>query len=300
MATKDKELTTQQHPLSVPGNEAPQLPVIPDPKEFETMIRDALEGFVPSFEVIKIPTGGSLVWSIPGSEEPIMAKEFQGVIIDHFPTRVYWPGDYEGGNSPPDCSSLDARTGTKYGQCKECEFSQWGSGKEERGQACKLVHRVYVLLANSESIFPFLIPFPPTSAPERGGYEGCLPTYLVNKILGRLKKPSEVWTKFRLIEGINPKKIKYSKVACFLGADLTETEKKTAAFLKQHLKTAMREKSFETAEYETGKNGEETRGAEHREPQVARESQLRADMREADRQEAAGTLGQGGKDPWDK
>ncbi len=283
MVTKDRELTTQQ---------APQLPAIPDPKELEEMFRESFEGVQPSFETIKIPTGESLVWTIPGEEEPETVKEFLGVIIDHYPTRVYWPGDYEGGNSPPDCSSLNARTGGKYGPCADCEFSKWGTGKKDRGQACKLVHRVYVLLAGSGSIFPYLIPLPPTSAPERGGYEGCLPTYLTNKVVGRLKKPSGVWTKFKLIEDKNPDNIKFSKVQCFLGGDLTEAEKKTVIFLKENLKTAMREKPFETAEYETKENGEGTRGTEQRE--ADRENRAR------DEGQRARGEGQREKDPWEK
>ena len=287
MATKDKELATQ-HPLPVAGNEAPQLPAIPDPKELKEMFSEL--GVTPSFSTIKIPTGGSLAWSIPGEEEPIVTNQCLGVILDHYPTRVYWPGDFEGGNAPPGCSSLDGRTGFKYGECAKCQFSQWGSGKKDRGQACKSVHRVYILLAGSDSIFPYLIPFPPTSAPQRGGYEGSLPTYLT-KIVGKLKKPSGVWTKFKLIKDKNPDGIEYGKVQCFLAGDLTEAEKKTVAFLKTNLKAAMREKPFETAEYETGKNGEETRGTEHREAD--------RDSREANRQEAAGTLGKD-PDPWDR
>jgi len=75
----------------------PQLPAIPDPKELEAIIRESFEGVQPSFQTIKIPTGGSLAWEIPGDEEPEIKKEFLGVIMDHYPTRVYWPGDFEGG-----------------------------------------------------------------------------------------------------------------------------------------------------------------------------------------------------------
>jgi len=261
----------------------PQLPAIPDPKELEELFKE-FEGVQPSFSTIKIPTGGSLAWEIPGEEEPVVAKEFLGVILDHYPTRVYWPGDFEGGNAPPECSSLDGRTGFKYGECAKCQYSQWGSGKKGRGQACKSVHRVYILLAGSESIFPYLIPFPPTSAPQRGGYEGSLPTYLT-KIVGKLKKPSGVWTKFKLIKDKNPEGIEYGKVQCFLGGDLTDTEKKTVTFLKENLRTAMREKPFETAEYDTGGNEEETRGEETR----------GTEQREVNRENSSG-----GPDPWDK
>jgi len=272
MADKDK---TKEVAKVAP----PQLPAIPDPKELEAIIRESFEGVQPSFQTIKIPTGGSLAWEIPGDEEPEIKKEFLGVIMDHYPTRVYWPGDFEGGNSPPECSSLDGRTGFKYGECAKCQYSQWGSGKKGRGQACKSVHRVYVLLAGSDSIFPYLVPFPPTSAPARGGYEGSLPTYLT-KIVGKLKRPSGVWTKFKLIKDKNPEGIEYGKVQCFLGGDLTEAEKKTVTFLKENLKTAMREKPFESAEYETEGNGGQTRGPKQ--------------------PEADGGDRGGEKDPWDK
>jgi len=262
-----------------------QLPAIPDPKVLGEIFKESFEGVQPAFETIKIPTGGSLAWEIPGGEEPEIKKEFLAVILDHYPTRVYWPGDFEGGNAPPDCSSLDARIGSKYGECAKCEFSQWESGKNGRGQACKSVHRVYALLAGSDSIFPFLIPFPPTSSPSRGGYPGSLPIYLT-KIVGRMKKPSEVWTKFKLIPDKNPEGIAYSKVTCSMVSDLTDTEKKTVAFLKENLKTAMREKPFESTDYENGGTKAEVRGEE---------------MREADRGDEGRDLGvMETGDPWDR
>jgi len=46
--TKGKEVTTQQHPLPVPGNEAPQLPAIPDPKELEEVFKEGFEGGCPT------------------------------------------------------------------------------------------------------------------------------------------------------------------------------------------------------------------------------------------------------------
>jgi len=258
-------------------------------------------GARPTFETIKIPTGGGLAWTIPGEEEEDVAREVVGVILDQYRTRVYWPGDFTSGGTPPECSSMDARTGFKYGECAKCEFSQWGTGRDGRGQACKLIHRVYVLLAGRKSIFPYLIPFPPTSSPEKSGfYEGCLPTY-ITKVVGRLKKLSTVWTRFKLLpesakiyevvkdgKKTNVGGEKFSKVQCFMGGDLTDTEKKTATFLKEKLRSAMREKSFESAEYDTGGNGEETRGTEHREADRGErvEDDLPTDSR--------------GPDPWDK
>lgn len=225
-----------------------QLPSLPKKEEMQEIFDANFEGIQPAFEVINVPPGGALQWTIPTLEEdePSTKKEIIGTILDHYACRAYWPDEYGSGGVPPDCASLDAIMGSKYGKCFDCKYSQWGTGKKDRGQACKKMHRIFILLAGGESIFPYLISLPPTSA--EGKYEGSLPTYAV-KLTGKLKKIHGVQTKIKLFQDTNKEGIKYSKAQFFYAGDLGEDDKKTAAFLRERLKGAMRQKPFEAGEY---------------------------------------------------
>lgn len=257
MTEEQKELTTQES----------QLPALPDPEAlrdvFESNFKDS--GMSPSFNLIKIPTGGGLAWTIPTDDEDgEVTKELVGVIIDRYACRAYWPGDYAGGNQPPDCTSLDAITGTKYGKCADCQFSQWGTGKEGKGQACKRMIRVYILLQGSQSMLPFLLTLPPTSAPIKGGYFGSLPTY-ATRLLEKMKQLHHVWTKIKLAnDKSSDGKYTYSKAMFFEAGPLTENEKKTAEFLRTQLMGAMRNREFDVAEAETNGHGNTDKADEDR------------------------------------
>lgn len=231
----NKEVTVVEHPL----------PAVPDPAALKEIFDANFEGITPSFEPIKIPSGGGLAWEIPTEEgDPEVAKELIGAILDHYPARAYWPEDPEesGGGAPPECSSLDAITGTKYGKCSECQFSQWGTGKKERGQACKKMHRVFFLLADHDSIFPFLVSLPPTSA--EGKYDGSFSTYTV-KLGGRLKKVYDVKTRIKLIKDKNKDGQEFSKAQFFSAGNLTVEEKNLVDSLRASLKSAMRARPIE-------------------------------------------------------
>ena len=56
-------------------------------------------GAIP-FEKVKIPSGGGLAFELPGEteDEPVMATELVGVILDHHPVNAYWAEKYSGGN----------------------------------------------------------------------------------------------------------------------------------------------------------------------------------------------------------
>jgi len=232
--------------VAVTQSALPALPVLSEEGLQEIMEANFGETLQPSFPKIKIPAGAGLAWEIPtDKEEPDSAKELIGTILDHYRTRAYWPGEYSGGNSPPECSSMNAIKGTKYGLCKECQFSQWGSGKDGRGQACKLTHRVYLLLKDSGSILPYLLSLAPTSSPEKNGYVGSLPTFATN-MMGKLKKLHDITVKVKLVKDwSSDKKYEFSKAQFFYVADLNEQDKATAKFLRERLASAMREVPIE-------------------------------------------------------
>lgn len=259
MPPKEKE-----HPLPVAGNEAKDvtiqesgLPALPNAARLKEIFEANFEGLKPRFEIIKMPGAGATIWSIPGEgEEPDLQKEIVGIVLDHYGTRVYWDTEMtEGGGKPPTCFSLNGREGSLarvernwYGDCATCAFSQWGTatknGKPARGQACQKRHRVFVLI-EGQSILPYLISLPPTSGDKT--YDGSFSTYVV-KLVGKLKSVGEVRTKIKLIKDRNEDNIEYAKTQFFFVADLNEDEKKKVAVLRQMLKLAMREKTFEPDE----------------------------------------------------
>src|SRR5438105_3518535 len=87
----------------------PSLPALAsDPRAMLAVITENLGGdkiTERDLDRIKMPSGGGLAWEVPGlGDQPDSEKTIEGVIVYHKTTRAYWPGDYEGGNEPPQCS----------------------------------------------------------------------------------------------------------------------------------------------------------------------------------------------------
>lgn len=114
---------------------------------------------------LKVPSGGGLAWEMPdGSVE----KEIQGIIILRQPVRAYWRESLSEGSAPPDCASPDTLNGIGEpgGACVRCPNSAWGSatgidGQQRRGQACRLVTRLFILTRSYP--LPLYLPLPPSS-----------------------------------------------------------------------------------------------------------------------------------------
>jgi hypothetical protein len=117
------------------------------------------------FERIKIPAGGGTAWTLPGLDGDEIVKELTGIIVAWNDTRVYWsvPMEHSEGNMPPDCYSLDARTGIGKpgGDCLMCPFAQFGSDPRGEGQACKLVRQLFLI--REGNILPEIVSLPPSS-----------------------------------------------------------------------------------------------------------------------------------------
>jgi hypothetical protein len=120
---------------------------------------------VSDFERVKIPTGGGTAWTIQGLDGEEMVKELTGIIVAWRDTRAYWSKSMEQGegNTPPDCYSLNARTGVGKpgGDCHKCPFAQFGSDPRGEGQACKLVRQLFFL--RGENLLPEIVNLPPSS-----------------------------------------------------------------------------------------------------------------------------------------
>jgi hypothetical protein len=135
-------------------------------------IREAMEANVGDggltagdFDRIKVPAGGGTAWTIQGLDGEEILKEVAGIVVAWRDTRAYWsvPMEQSEGNMPPDCYSLDARTGTGKpgGDCHKCPLAQFGSDAGGPGQACKLVRQLFLI--REENLLPEIVNLPPSS-----------------------------------------------------------------------------------------------------------------------------------------
>jgi hypothetical protein len=118
------------------------------------------------FDKIKLPSGGALVWTVPGLEGPKYVNEIVGVIIAVKTMRGYWAQSIEDGGAgkPPDCASDGGVTGkgNPGGACADCALNTFGSaGEGEAGKACKEMRFVFML--QPETLLPSVVVLAPTS-----------------------------------------------------------------------------------------------------------------------------------------
>lgn len=157
------------------------------------------------------------MFEIPGDdpESPDMAKEITGIILHHHPMNSWWRDEYTGGNTPPDCASIDGKTGVmaETGECVDCSscpMNQFGSDANG-GKACKNMHRLYLL--REGEMLPIIFNIPPTSLKP-------FKDYLAKRIVLKGKRAFQVVTKITLKKAQNAGGISYSQAAFAKAGDL--------------------------------------------------------------------------------
>ena len=77
------------------------------------VMSEEMDGLSAAFERIKIPSGGGVMFEIPGEnpEEPDTVKTFSAVILYQHSLNAYYQSEYQGGSNPPDCGSFDGHHG---------------------------------------------------------------------------------------------------------------------------------------------------------------------------------------------
>lgn len=114
------------------------------------------------FDLVKSPSGGSTVFSVPGLSGDEAEKELTGIILDYTTPRAYWdtPDPVEG--TPPTCLSRNSLISEDGKPCAHCPFNDFGSKDgESNAKACK--ESVLLFLLRLGSIFPLLVRVPVTS-----------------------------------------------------------------------------------------------------------------------------------------
>ena len=114
------------------------------------------------FDMVKSPSGGSTVFSVPGlsGEEP--EKELTGIILDYTTPRAYWATSDPVEGMPPTCLSKDSLISQDGKACAHCPFNDFGSKDgDSPAKACK--ESVLLFLLRPGSVFPLLVRVPVTS-----------------------------------------------------------------------------------------------------------------------------------------
>lgn len=114
------------------------------------------------FDLVKSPSGGSTVFSVPGLSGEEAEKELTGIILDYMTPRAYWATSDPVEGMPPTCLSKDSLISQDGKACAHCPFNDFGSKDgESPAKACK--ESVLLFLLRPGSVFPLLVRVPVTS-----------------------------------------------------------------------------------------------------------------------------------------
>lgn len=141
------------------------------------------------FDIVKSPSGGSTVFTIPGISGDEVEKSLTGIILDYTMPRAYWdtPDPVEG--TPPVCYSEDSIVSHDGKSCRECPYNDFGSKDGEScAKACK--ESVVLFLLRPSSIMPLVVRVPASSKRAFQRY--------VTRLIGRMLRISSVVTKITL------------------------------------------------------------------------------------------------------
>mgnify|MGYP003292781958 FL=1 len=114
------------------------------------------------FDIVKSPSGGSTVFSVPGLSGDEVERELTGIILDYTTPRAYWdtPDPVEG--TPPVCLSQNSIVSHDGKACALCPYNDFGSKDgETNAKACK--ESVLLFLLRSNNVIPILVRIPVTS-----------------------------------------------------------------------------------------------------------------------------------------
>ena len=141
------------------------------------------------FDVVKSPSGGSTVFSVPGISGEEAEKSLTGIVLDYTMPRAYWntPDPVEG--TPPTCFSEDSVISHDGKACSACPFNDFGSRDgESSAKACK--ESVVIFLLRQNSIMPLVVRVPASSKRIFQRY--------VTRLVGRMMPLSSVITRITL------------------------------------------------------------------------------------------------------
>ena len=186
---------------------------------------------------LTVPAGGGVRWNVPTLQGEQDMKELVGIITFTTLNRAYWPEEFDGGGSPPQCISHDGvlGLGDPGGSCLTCRYAQFGSGKggEGRGKACQESRLIFMITA--DEMLPIVVKAPATSL-------GTAKKFLTGMI-SRRKTLHSVYTRLSLQKKQNKDGIAYSQIVFELVGEVEnpEASKAYANAIKPYLVTAAKD-----------------------------------------------------------
>ena len=163
----EKETVKQKQALTVSGTS-----LVPAGSDYIALSNNALDIIRENlksqslsfqlFDIVKSPSGGSTVFSVPGISGEEAEKELMGIILDYTTPRAYWdtPDPVEG--TPPVCLSRDSVISYDGRPCSHCPYNDFGSKDgDSNAKACK--ESVLLFLLRPNNIIPLLVRVPVTS-----------------------------------------------------------------------------------------------------------------------------------------
>ena len=114
------------------------------------------------FDIVKSPSGGSTVFSVPGLSGDEPEKELVGIVLSYTTPRAYWDSSEPVEGTPPVCLSQNSIISHDGKACALCPYNDFGSKDgESNAKACK--ESVLLFLLRPNSIVPLLVRVPVTS-----------------------------------------------------------------------------------------------------------------------------------------
>lgn len=114
------------------------------------------------FDIVKSPSGGSTVFSVPGLSGDEAEKELTGIIVDYTTPRAYWDSPEPVEGTPPVCLSQNSIISHDGKACAHCPYNDFGSKDgETNAKACK--ESVLLFLLRPNNVIPLLVRVPVTS-----------------------------------------------------------------------------------------------------------------------------------------
>lgn len=172
------------------------------------------------FDIVKSPSGGSTVFSVPGLTGEEAEKELTGIVLDYTTPRAYWgtPDPVEG--TPPVCMSQNSIVSHDGKACYSCPFNDFGSKDgESNAKACK--ESVLLFLLRPGNVLPLLVRVPVTSKPRFLKYTARLAGNLVpvnsvvtkitlEKATSKAGKPYALFN-FEAVSLLAPQEVEHAK-----------------------------------------------------------------------------------------
>ena len=185
------------------------------------------------FDVVKAPSGGATVFTVPGVSGEELHKELTGVILDYGTPRAYWESTDPVEGAPPDCHSRDGLVSYKGNSCSLCPFNEFGSSQksDSNAKACKEMVELYLLRPNQ--IMPLIVRVPVSS-------KRIFQKYMI-RLVGNLIPVCGVVTRITLEKATNRAGQAYARYAFEAVRKISPEEAEQAKALGQRFSEILRE-----------------------------------------------------------